>query len=56
MHDLRRVFATVNRGGGGHDVLTIQRWLGHESSATTERYFGRLRGVDAAVAVDVLAG
>lgn len=41
-HDLRRTFATECRRAG-IDLLSIQRWLGHRDSQTTERYLGVYR-------------
>lgn len=42
-HDLRRVFATV-AFRGGVPLQDVQRFLGHISATTTQRYIGRLRG------------
>jgi integrase len=48
-HDVRRTFATECRRSGV-DLLVIQRWMGHQDSATTERYFGVYREDAGAVA------
>jgi len=48
-HDVRRTFATECRRAG-IDLLVIQRWMGHQDSATTERYFGVYREDATAVA------
>lgn len=48
-HDVRRTFATECRRAG-IDLLVIQRWMGHQDSATTERYFGVYREDASAVA------
>lgn len=41
-HSLRRSFAT-RLHDGGHDLRVVQRFLGHASVATTERYVGSER-------------
>lgn len=39
-HQLRHTFATVCYDTNGHNLREVQELLGHESSATTERYVG----------------
>lgn len=45
-HDFRRTFATACERSGA-PLPHVQRWLGHELLATTQRYLGRYRSDDA---------
>lgn len=45
-HDFRRTFATECERAG-KPLPHVQRWLGHELLATTQRYLGRYRSDDA---------
>jgi integrase len=51
-HDLRHSFGTqaIQR----FDIYTVQRWLGHKSITTTEKYLHFRADADAAAAMDAL--
>jgi len=48
-HDLRRTYAALSRKGGA-DIRQIQAELGHSSLTTTEKYLGRIQGLESGVA------